>query len=47
VLENRVMRIIFGLKRDEVARGWRKLYNEKLLNLYALRNIIRMVKSRG
>jgi hypothetical protein len=34
VFENRVMRI-FGTKRDEVARGWRRLHNEELHNLYA------------
>jgi hypothetical protein len=45
VFENRVLRTIFGLKRDEVG-GWRKLYNEKLHNLYPSPNTIRMVKSR-
>jgi hypothetical protein len=33
VFENRVLRRIFGLKRDDVTAGWRKLHNEKLLNL--------------
>jgi acyl-coenzyme A synthetase/AMP-(fatty) acid ligase len=37
---------IFGLKRDEVTRGWRKLHNEELHNLYSSPNIIRMIKSR-
>jgi hypothetical protein len=37
VFENRVLRRIFGSKRDEVAGGWRKLYNEELCNLYSLR----------
>jgi hypothetical protein len=46
VFENRVLRRIFGLKRDEVTRGWRKLHNEEFHNLYYLTNIIRMVKSR-
>jgi hypothetical protein len=32
VLENRVLRIIFGPKRDEVAAGWRTLHNEELRN---------------
>jgi hypothetical protein len=46
VLENRVLRRIFGPKRDEVKEGWRKLRNEKLHNLYSSPNIIRMIKSR-
>jgi hypothetical protein len=48
VLENRVLRRIFGLKRDEVTGGWRKLlvHNEELHNLYASPIIIRMIKSR-
>jgi hypothetical protein len=46
VLENRVLRRIFGLKRDEVMRDWRKLHNEELQNLYSSPNIIRMIKSR-
>jgi hypothetical protein len=43
---NRVSRRIFGLKRDEMARDWRKLHNEGLHNLYSSPNIIRMIKSR-
>jgi hypothetical protein len=46
VLENRVLRRIFGPKRDEVTGGWRKLHNEELHNLYSSSNIIRMMKSR-
>jgi hypothetical protein len=46
VFENRVLRRLFGLKRDEVAGGWRKIYNEKLHNLYSLPSIIRMTKLR-
>jgi hypothetical protein len=46
VFENRVLRRIFGLKRNEVMGGWRKLHNEKLHNLYSSPNIIRMIKSR-
>jgi hypothetical protein len=34
VFENRVLRRIFGPKRDEVIAGWRKLHNEELHNLY-------------
>jgi hypothetical protein len=45
VFENRVLRRIFGPKRDEVTGGWRKLHNEELHNLYSL-NIIRVIKSR-
>jgi hypothetical protein len=41
-----VLRRIFGLKRDEVTRGWRKLHNEELQNLYSSPNIIRMIKLR-
>jgi hypothetical protein len=36
VFENRVLRRIFGSKRDEVTREWRKLHNEELHNLYVL-----------
>jgi hypothetical protein len=45
VFENRVLRRIFGPKRDEVIGDWRKLHNEELHNLYSLPNIIRMIKS--
>jgi hypothetical protein len=44
VFENRVLRRIFGQKRDEVTGGWRKLHNEELHNLYSSPNIIRMIK---
>jgi hypothetical protein len=46
VCENRVLRRIFRLNRDEVIGGWRKLHNEELHNLYFSPNIIRMIKSR-
>jgi hypothetical protein len=46
VFENRVLRRIFGSKRDEVTGDWRKLHNEELHNLYSSPNIIRMIKSR-
>jgi hypothetical protein len=42
----RVLRRIFGPKRDEVTGGWRKLHNEELHNLYSSPSIIRMIKSR-
>jgi hypothetical protein len=43
VFENRMLRIIFGPKRDEVTGEWRKLYNEELHNLYSSPDIIRQV----
>jgi hypothetical protein len=46
VFENRVLRRIFGPKRDIVTADWRKLHNEELHNLYSSPNIIRMTKSR-
>jgi hypothetical protein len=45
-VENRVLRRIFGPKRDEVIGGWRKLHNEELHKLYSLPSIIRMIKPR-
>jgi hypothetical protein len=46
VFENRVLRRIFGPKRDEVTGDWRKLHNEKLHNLYSSPNIIRIKSGR-
>jgi hypothetical protein len=46
VLENSVLKIIFGPKRDEVTGGWRKLQNEELHDLYPSPCIIIMIKSR-
>jgi hypothetical protein len=46
VFENRVLRKIFGPKRDEVIGGWRKLHNGELHNLCCSPNIIRIIKSR-
>jgi hypothetical protein len=46
VFENRVLRTIFGPKRDEVTGGWRKLHNEELHNLYSSPSIIRVIKSK-
>jgi hypothetical protein len=46
VFENRVLRRVFGPKRDEVLGEWRKLHNEELSDLYSLSNIVRVVKSR-
>jgi hypothetical protein len=44
--ENRVLRRMFGPKRDKVTGGWSKLHNEELHNLYSSPSIIRMMKSR-
>jgi len=41
-----VLRRIFGPRRDEVTREWRKLHNEELNDLYSLPNIVRVIKSR-
>jgi hypothetical protein len=46
VFENRVLKRIFGPKRDEVTGGWRKLHNEELHNLYSPPSVIRMMMSR-
>jgi hypothetical protein len=46
VFENRVLRIIFGPKSDEVLGGWRKLHNEELHGLYSSPGIIRVIKAR-
>jgi len=46
VYENRVLRRVFGPKRDEVTGEWRKIHNEELRDLYSLSNIVRVVKSR-
>jgi hypothetical protein len=46
VFENRVLRKIFGPKRDGVAGGWRKLHNEELHDLYSSPSIIKILKSR-
>jgi hypothetical protein len=46
VFENRVLRRIFGPKRDEVTGEWRRLHNENLCNLYSSPKIVRVIKSR-
>jgi hypothetical protein len=46
VFENRVLRRIFGPKRDEVMGEWRRFHNGELHNLYSSPNIIRRIKSR-
>jgi len=45
-VENSVLRRIFGPKRCEVAREWRRLHNEELNDLYSSPNITRMIKPR-
>jgi hypothetical protein len=46
VFENRVLRRIFGPKRDEIKGEWRKSHNEELRDLYPSPSIVRMNKSR-
>jgi hypothetical protein len=41
VFENRVLRRIFEMKRDEMTGGWRKLHNEELHNLYSPPSVLR------
>ena len=46
VFENRVLRTVFGPKRDEVTGEWRKLHKEEFRDLYSLPTVVRVVKSR-
>jgi hypothetical protein len=46
MFENRVLRRIFGSKRNEVTGEWRKLHNEELNDLYCSPNIVRVIKPR-
>ena len=46
MFENRVLRRVFGPKRDEVTGEWRKLHEEELSDMYSLPNIVRVVKSK-
>jgi hypothetical protein len=46
VFDNRVLRRIFGPKRDEARGEWRRLHNEELNDLYSSPNIIQVIKSR-
>ena len=46
MFENRVLRRIFGPKRNGVTGEWRKLYNEELNDLYSSPTIVRVIKSR-
>jgi hypothetical protein len=46
VFENRVLRRVFGSKRDEVTGEWRKLHNEELNDLYSSPNFVRVIKLR-
>ena len=47
VFENRVLRRIFGPKRDEITGEWRNLHKEELNDLYCSSNVVRVIKSRG
>jgi hypothetical protein len=46
VFENRVLRRIFGPKRDEVMGEWMKLHSRELHNLYSSPDVVRQIKSR-
>jgi hypothetical protein len=46
MFENRVLRTIFGPKRDQMTGGWRKLHNEELHNVYSSPTVIIRTKSR-
>jgi hypothetical protein len=46
VFENKVLRRIFGPKRDEATWEWRRLHNEKLNDLYSSPNVVRVIKSK-
>jgi hypothetical protein len=46
VFENRVLRRVFGTKRDEVTGEWRKLHNEEHKDLYCPFNVVQAIKSR-
>ena len=46
VFEKRVLRRIFGPKKDEVTGEWRKVHNEELSDLYSSPNIVRVIKSK-
>ena len=46
VIENKVLRRIFGPRRDEVTREWRRLHNEEINDLYSSPNIVRVIKWR-
>jgi hypothetical protein len=45
ISENRVLRRIFGIKREDVVGNWRRLHNEKFHNFYASPNNVRVIKS--
>jgi hypothetical protein len=46
VLENRMLRKVFGPKKDEVTASWRKLHDEELHDFYSSPSIIRIIKPR-
>jgi hypothetical protein len=43
IFENRVLRIIFGLQRDNITEGWKKMHDEKLHSLYFLQKTIKII----
>ena len=47
MFENKVLRRIFGPRRDEVTGDWRRLHNEEINVLYSSSNIVRVIKSRS
>jgi hypothetical protein len=47
VFDSRALRKIFGLKREEVTRNWRKLHNEKFNDFCSSPDIVQVIKSRG
>jgi hypothetical protein len=46
VFENKVLRRIFGPRREEVTGEWRRLHNEEIIDMYCSPNIVRVIKSR-
>jgi hypothetical protein len=46
VFENRVLRRIFGSKREEITEEWRNLYNKEIIDVYSSPDIIQVTKSR-
>jgi hypothetical protein len=46
VFENRILRRIFGRVKEIVTRGWRRLHNEELHNLYSSTDVVRMIESK-
>jgi hypothetical protein len=47
IFENKVLKILFGPKREDVMEDWRKLHNEEACSMYSSPNIIRVINSRS